>query len=96
MEIHLCLETLQGYVLIFYQDDEVVVVASERPVIQTVFNVAFEDVHEIDPGKALIIKKNGTVSMQEILTPTVKKACSFERIYFSRGSDAEIYQERKI
>jgi amidophosphoribosyltransferase len=79
----------------FYQDDEVVVVASERPVIQTVFNVAFEDVHEIDPGKALIIKKNGTVSMQEILTPTVKKACSFERIYFSRGSDAEIYQERK-
>ncbi|MFT7396579.1 MAG: amidophosphoribosyltransferase [Flavobacterium sp.] len=79
----------------FYQDDEVVVVASERPVIQTVFNVAFEDVHEIDPGKALIIKKNGTVSMQEILTPTVSKACSFERIYFSRGSDAEIYQERK-
>jgi amidophosphoribosyltransferase len=79
----------------FYQDDEVVVVASERPVIQTVFNVPFEAVHEIDPGKALIIKKNGTVSMQEILTPTVKKACSFERIYFSRGSDAEIYQERK-
>ncbi|OCB77322.1 amidophosphoribosyltransferase [Flavobacterium crassostreae] len=79
----------------FYQDDEVVVVASERPVIQTVFNVPFEKVHEIDPGSALIIKKNGTVSMQEILTPTVKKACSFERIYFSRGSDAEIYQERK-
>ena len=79
----------------FYQDDEVVVVASERPVIQTVFNVPFEKVQEIDPGNALIIKKNGTVSMQEILTPTVKKACSFERIYFSRGSDAEIYQERK-
>ena len=79
----------------FYQDDEVVVVASERPVIQTVFNVPFEKVQEIEPGNALIIKKNGTVSMQEILPPTVKKACSFERIYFSRGSDAEIYQERK-
>ena len=79
----------------FYQDDEVVVVASERPVIQTVFNIPFEKVQEIDPGSALIIKKNGTVSMQEILTPTVKKSCSFERIYFSRGSDAEIYQERK-
>lgn len=79
----------------YYQDDEIVVVASERPVIQTVFNVPFEEVHEIDPGKALIIKKNGSVSMKEILPPTVKKACSFERIYFSRGSDAEIYQERK-
>jgi amidophosphoribosyltransferase len=79
----------------FYQDDEVVVVASERPVIQTVFNVPFDEVKEIDPGSALIIKKNGTVTMKEILTPTVKKACSFERIYFSRGSDAEIYQERK-
>lgn len=79
----------------FYQDDEVVVVASERPVIQTVFNVPFEKVQEVEPGCALIIKKDGTVSMQEILPPTVKKACSFERIYFSRGSDAEIYQERK-
>jgi amidophosphoribosyltransferase len=79
----------------FYQDDEIVVVASERPVIQTVFNVPFEKIQEIEPGNALIIKKNGTVSMKEILTPTVKKACSFERIYFSRGSDAEIYQERK-
>ncbi|MDQ6528467.1 amidophosphoribosyltransferase [Flavobacterium sp. LHD-85] len=79
----------------FYQDDEVVVVASERPVIQTVFNVPFESVQEIDPGHALIIKKNGNVSMNQILEPTVKKACSFERIYFSRGSDAEIYQERK-
>ncbi|MCV9929562.1 amidophosphoribosyltransferase [Flavobacterium sp. LS1R49] len=79
----------------FYQDDEVVVVASERPVIQTVFNVPFESVQEIEPGNALIIKKSGKVSMEEILTPTVKKACSFERIYFSRGSDAEIYQERK-
>ncbi|WP_281238544.1 amidophosphoribosyltransferase [Flavobacterium praedii] len=79
----------------YYQDDEIVVVASERPVIQTVFNVPFDKVKEVEPGSALIIKKNGDVSMKEILTPTVKKACSFERIYFSRGSDAEIYQERK-
>lgn len=80
----------------FYQDDEIVVVASERPVIQTVFNVPFDEVHEIDPGAALIIKKNGTVSMQEILPAITKKSCSFERIYFSRGSDAEIYKERKM
>ena len=79
----------------FYQDDEIVVVASERPVIQTAFNVPYEKVQEIEPGSALIIKKNGTISMEEILTPTVRKSCSFERIYFSRGSDAEIYQERK-
>jgi amidophosphoribosyltransferase len=79
----------------YYQDDEVVVVASERPVIQTVFNVSFESVQEIDPGSALIIKKGGDISMKQILTPIEKKACSFERIYFSRGSDAEIYQERK-
>lgn len=79
----------------FYEDDEVVVVASERPVIQTVFNVDFEKVQELQPGHALVIKKNGKVTEEEIITPTVKKACSFERIYFSRGSDAEIYQERK-
>jgi amidophosphoribosyltransferase len=79
----------------FHEDDEVVVVASERAVIQTVFNVAFEDVVELEPGNALIIKKDNTVSVKEINTPTIKKACSFERIYFSRGSDAEIYQERK-
>ena len=79
----------------FYEDDEIVVVASERPVIQTVFNVAFDKVQELQPGNALIIKKNGKVTEEEIITPTVKKACSFERIYFSRGSDAEIYQERK-
>jgi amidophosphoribosyltransferase len=79
----------------FYQDDEIVVVASERPVIQTVFNVDFEKVQELKPGNALIIKKNGNITEQEILPPTIKKACSFERIYFSRGSDAEIYQERK-
>ncbi|HEU4497242.1 MAG TPA: amidophosphoribosyltransferase, partial [Flavobacterium sp.] len=79
----------------FYEDDEITVVASERPVIQTVFNVPFEKVQELDPGHALIIKKNGKVTKEEILAPTLKKACSFERIYFSRGSDAEIYQERK-
>ena len=79
----------------FYEDDEIVVVASERPVIQTVFNVSFDKVQELQPGNALIIKKNGTVTEEEIIVPIVKKACSFERIYFSRGSDAEIYQERK-
>jgi len=79
----------------YYQDDEIAVVASERPVIQTVFNVDFDDVQELDPGHAIIIKKSGRISVEQIITPTVKKACSFERIYFSRGSDAEIYQERK-
>jgi amidophosphoribosyltransferase len=79
----------------FYDDDEIVVVASERPVIQTVFNVPFEKVQELTPGSAIIIKKNGNVSVEEVRTPLVKKACSFERIYFSRGSDAEIYRERK-
>ncbi|MCW4469996.1 amidophosphoribosyltransferase [Flavobacterium sp. MFBS3-15] len=79
----------------FYQDDEIAVVASERPVIQTVFNVPFEKVQELEPGNAIIIKKNGNVSVQEIIPPVTKKACSFERIYFSRGSDAEIYRERK-
>ena len=79
----------------FYEDDEVVVVASERPVIQTVFNVPFDKVQELEPGNAIIIKKNGTVSLQEVRKPLEKKACSFERIYFSRGGDAEIYQERK-
>ena len=79
----------------YYKDDEVVVVASERPVIQTVFNVPFDDVKEIDPGNAIILKKDGGMSISEILTPLTRKSCSFERIYFSRGSDAEIYQERK-
>jgi amidophosphoribosyltransferase len=79
----------------YYEDDEVVVVASERPVIQTVFNVDFDKVKELQPGHALIIKKNGTASENEIIPPVTKKACSFERIYFSRGSDAEIYRERK-
>lgn len=79
----------------FYEDEEIVVVASERPVIQTVFNVEFEKVQELQPGNVLIIKKNGTVTEENIISPVIKKACSFERIYFSRGSDAEIYQERK-
>ena len=79
----------------YYQDDEIAVVASERPVIQTVFNVPFEKVQELEPGNAIIIKKDGTVSVQEIIPPVTKKSCSFERIYFSRGSDAEIYRERK-
>jgi len=79
----------------YYQDDEIVVVASERPVIQTVFNVNFEDVKELTPGHAIITKKSGETSIKKILKPLERKACSFERIYFSRGSDAEIYQERK-
>jgi len=79
----------------FYEDDEIVVVASERPVIQTVFNVDFDKVQELQPGHAIVIKKDGKLTQQQIITPTTKKACSFERIYFSRGSDAEIYQERK-
>ncbi len=78
----------------YYQDDEVVVVASERPVIQTAFNVKVETVKEIDPGHALIIKKDGTVSMDKIRKPGEKRSCSFERIYFSRGSDQDIYRER--
>lgn len=79
----------------YYKDDEVVAVASERPAIQTVFNVPYENVKELDPGHAIIIKKNGSTNIKEILEPTERKACSFERIYFSRGSDKEIYQERK-
>ena len=79
----------------YYRDDEVVVIASERPAIQTVFNVPYEEVKELDPGHAIIIKKNGSSSIKRILEPTERKACSFERIYFSRGSDKEIYQERK-
>ena len=80
----------------YYKDDEVVVVASERPVIQTVFNLNFEDIKELDPGHAIITKKNGDVSITKIIEPLERKACSFERIYFSRGSDAEIYKERKM
>lgn len=79
----------------WYADDEIVVVASERPVIQTVMGVDIETVKELDPGKALIIKKSGRVSTEQIREPFEKKSCSFERIYFSRGSDKDIYQERK-
>jgi amidophosphoribosyltransferase len=79
----------------FYEDDEVVVVASERPVIQTVFNVKIDKVQELERGHALIIKKNGNVSIKKVIEPRENKACSFERIYFSRGSDAGIYKERK-
>ncbi len=78
-----------------YEDDEIVVVASERPVIQTAFNVPLEQIKELNPGEAIIIKKDGRVSFERILEPLEKKACSFERIYFSRGNDASIYQERK-
>jgi len=80
----------------YYEDEEIVVVASERPVIQTAFNVPFDEIKELDPGKAIIIKKNGNVSFEQILEPLERKACSFERIYFSRGNDAGIYQERKL
>jgi amidophosphoribosyltransferase len=79
----------------YYQDDEIVVAASERPAIQTAFNIPFRDVKEIQPGHALIVKKNGTVTQEVFREPEEKRACSFERIYFSRGSDAEIYRERK-
>ena len=78
----------------WYEDDEIAVATSERPVIQTVFNVPFEEIKEVTPGSALIIKKNGEVSEKEILAPKERKSCSFERIYFSRGSDKDIYRER--
>ncbi|MES2398018.1 MAG: amidophosphoribosyltransferase [Bacteroidota bacterium] len=80
----------------YYSDDEVVVVTSERPVIQTVFNVPIGKVKELKPGHSLIIKKDGTFGEHEIIEPQEKTACSFERIYFSRGSDASIYKERQM
>lgn len=79
----------------FFEDDEVVVVASERPAIQTVFNVCLEKIKELERGHALIIKRSGVTLVKKVLEPKEKKSCSFERIYFSRGSDASIYQERK-
>lgn len=79
----------------YYEDDEVVVVASERPVIQTVFNLKEHQVKELEPGSALLIPKQGPVSEKEIIPQLTIKKCSFERIYFSRGSDADIYKERK-
>ncbi len=78
----------------YYADDEVVVVASERPAIQTAFNVTTDKVQELTPGCALIIKKDGSYSEERVRDPLEKRSCSFERIYFSRGSDRDIYQER--
>jgi amidophosphoribosyltransferase len=79
----------------WYEDDEICVVASERPVIQTAFNLKVEDIQELKPGHALIIEKKGQAKEIEINTPRKLAQCSFERIYFSRGSDADIYKERK-
>lgn len=79
----------------YYYNDEIVVAASERPAIQTAFNIPIEDIKEVRPGHALIVKKNGKISEVMFSEPQEKKACSFERIYFSRGSDASIYRERK-
>jgi len=79
----------------YFQNEEVVVVASERPVIQTVFNTSYEEIKELDAGHSIIIKKSGKISVRKIIEPKERKACSFERIYFSRGSDKEIYKERK-
>lgn len=79
----------------WYEDDEVAVVTSERPAIQTALNVSVEEIHELEPGQAIIIRKDGSVKFKQIREPLEKKACSFERIYFSRGSDLDIYKERK-
>jgi len=79
----------------YYRDEEVVAATSERPVLQTTFNVKAEEIKELEPGHALIIKKNGASEIVKILDPQPLKSCSFERIYFSRGNDVEIYQERK-
>ena len=79
----------------YFRNDEIVVVTSERPVIQTVMNVSIDSVHELKPGHALIVKQDGRVSEKEFHKPLEKKSCSFERIYFSRGTDRDIYQERK-
>ncbi|MBO4564668.1 MAG: amidophosphoribosyltransferase [Bacteroidaceae bacterium] len=79
----------------WYRDEEVLVVASERPAIQTTFDVETDDIHELLPGQALTVRKNGNVALTQILQPRGNHACSFERIYFSRGSDRDIYRERK-
>ena len=80
----------------YYYDDEVAIVASERPVIQTVMNIEYKNVKEITPGDALILKKDGSIFSKTIRKPFERRSCSFERIYFSRGSDADIYRERKM
>ena len=79
----------------WYQDDEIIALASERPVLQTTFDLQTEDIHELKPGQALIVRKNGRSHLEQILPAKKYSACSFERIYFSRGSDSDIYQERK-
>jgi len=79
----------------YYRDDELIALASERPVLQTTFDLSSEDVCELQPGEALIIHKNGESRLEQIMLPQQLSACSFERIYFSRGSDSDIYQERK-
>jgi len=79
----------------YYKDDEVVVVASERPAIQTAFNVDINKINELNPGEAIVIKNNGEVTIKNVTKAKENKSCSFERIYFSRGNDASIYQERK-
>ena len=79
----------------WYQDDEIIALASERPVLQTTFDLQTEDIHELKPGQALIVRKNGKSHLEQILPAKKYSACSFERIYFSRGSDSDIYQERK-
>ncbi|MGI6222520.1 MAG: amidophosphoribosyltransferase [Prevotella sp.] len=79
----------------YYKNDEIVVLASERPVLQTTFDLECDDIHELEPGKALLVKRDGTCSLEQIFEPKENAACSFERIYFSRGSDRDIYKERK-
>jgi len=79
----------------YYQDDEVIAVASERPALQTVFDASIQKIHELENGEAIILKKGGKISVKQVLKEKEKKACSFERIYFSRGNDADIYKERK-
>ena len=79
----------------YYRDDEIVALASERPVLQTTFDLQCEDIHELKPGEALIVRKNGESRLEQIMPAQKLSACSFERIYFSRGSDRDIYQERK-
>ena len=79
----------------YYRDDEIVALASERPVLQTTFDLQYEDIHELQPGQALIVRRHGESSLEQIMPARQYSACSFERIYFSRGSDRDIYQERK-
>ena len=80
----------------YYHDDEIAIVASERPVIQTAMNLQAADIKELNPGEAFIVRQNGQISIEKILSPKENTACSFERIYFSRGSDLDIYKERKM